>query len=336
MRACWLLAACILAACADASLAPDPGQLEFTTLSAGKDHSCGTVAGGDVYCWGSTAGGLLGMSSDTTAEPIPRRILLGPIRVTSVSAGNGISCARTTEGLALCWGGGETAPESPAGSDTLAAVVAGEFACGLTTARDAQCWTSPSGVAATISAPGPMTALAIGGMACGLLVDGSVACWGPSEPTASTVTGASSIVSVAAGRAHGCGVTTDGTVLCWGANESGQLGDNTHTPHAEAAPAAFPGTATAVAAAADYTCATTPTGEVWCWGNIPWLGQTFSFPVRAGLGLHLTALSLGATHACALDAANGTPYCWGQNAWGQLGNGTATPTTEPVIVDGSR
>jgi alpha-tubulin suppressor-like RCC1 family protein len=333
MRPRWLLAVCLVAGCADASLAPDPGQLGFTTLSAGKDHSCGTV-GSDVYCWGSTAGGLLGVSSDTTAEPLPRRVLLGPIRATAVAAGDGISCVLTTEKRALCWGDGDAAARPASGADSMTAIAVGNFACGLSGSGAAQCWSAPGGAATTVTAATAFSAIAVGGMACGVTTDSTVACWEPSTPTASAVGGAASIIAVAAGRAHACAINVGGTVLCWGANESGQLGDNTHASHAGAEPAGFAGTAVAVSAADDYTCVTTSSGEVWCWGAIPWLGQSFSFLVRAGVGFHLTAVSLGATHACALDVNDATPYCWGQNTWGQLGDGTATSTTEPTLVDG--
>ena len=45
-------------------------------------------------------------------------------------------------------------------------------------------------------------------------------------------------------------------------------------------------------------------------------------------------LSLGGTHSCGLDSA-GTTYCWGNNAHGQTGNGSArryTLTASPVAV----
>ena len=45
----------------------------------------------------------------------------------------------------------------------------------------------------------------------------------------------------------------------------------------------------------------------------------------------VTALVAGQSHACALRAS-GTVDCWGENAQGQLGNGTTTRSTTPVRV----
>ncbi len=45
-------------------------------------------------------------------------------------------------------------------------------------------------------------------------------------------------------------------------------------------------------------------------------------------------LALGSTHSCAL-LDDGSTKCWGQNNWGQLGNGTFTDSLVPVTVTGS-
>jgi alpha-tubulin suppressor-like RCC1 family protein len=44
-------------------------------------------------------------------------------------------------------------------------------------------------------------------------------------------------------------------------------------------------------------------------------------------------ISAGWRHACA-RLGDGTVRCWGQNANGQLGNGTTTQSTVPVQVSG--
>jgi alpha-tubulin suppressor-like RCC1 family protein len=45
------------------------------------------------------------------------------------------------------------------------------------------------------------------------------------------------------------------------------------------------------------------------------------------------AISAGAVHTCAV-AVDGDVYCWGQNTYGQLGDGGTTDQPQPVAVVG--
>src|SRR5438034_1267508 len=76
---------------------------KFAKLSAGSFHSCGVVAGGDGYCWGSNFNGELG---DGTGANSPTPVLIaGGLSFGAVSAfGRYHSCGFTAAGVAYCWG----------------------------------------------------------------------------------------------------------------------------------------------------------------------------------------------------------------------------------------
>jgi alpha-tubulin suppressor-like RCC1 family protein len=54
-------------------------------------------------------------------------------------------------------------------------------------------------------------------------------------------------------------------------------------------------------------------------------------PIPVGTGLGFVRLALGGAHTCAL-LSDGTAFCWGNNASGQLGDGTTTNRDMPVPV----
>ncbi len=88
--------------------------------------------------------------------------------------------------------------------------------------------------------------------------------------------------------------------------------------------------ATAITADQQGVCALLATGEVDCWGSNSYgeLGSgspdTYSSaPVPVSGITNTTAISAGGTTAGALLATGGVD-CWGENANGQLGNGTTT------------
>jgi alpha-tubulin suppressor-like RCC1 family protein len=93
-----------------------------------------------------------------------------------------------------------------------------------------------------------------------------------------------------------CAVTSAGAAVCWGVNFSGEIGDGTTTPRLT--PVDVHGLGSGVATIATSTC---PPGD-------------------------------GGPHTCAI--ANGTLACWGNNASGQLGDGTTSPRTIPGPVHG--
>jgi hypothetical protein len=96
-----------------------------------------------------------------------------------------------------------------------------------------------------------------------------------------------------------------------------------------------------VSAGGAHTCGVTTDRRTYCWGNngAGQLGDgTFGFsrlvPTLIAGGLQFRHVSTGASHTCGV-ARNSRLYCWGGNAYGELGDGTAPYNQlEPVAVAG--
>ena len=54
-------------------------------------------------------------------------------------------------------------------------------------------------------------------------------------------------------------------------------------------------------------------------------------PVAVSGGIEFGLLGAGFDQACGV-AANGRAWCWGDNLWGELGNGTTNNSAVPVRV----
>ncbi len=157
--------------------------------------------------------------------------------------------------------------------------------------------------------------------------------------------------ALATGTQFGCVAKTDGTAWCWGDNADGQLGNNTKTQSSTPVQVKGPGGsgnltgAIDVAAGGTFTCAVKTDGTVWCWGrndrgqlgNNTTTDQLTPVQVKGpgGTGTLTAVADLGAgqKHTCAAKT-DGTAWCWGDNAKGQLGDNTTTERPAPVQVNG--
>jgi len=80
------------------------GELTFSAITAGEAHSCGITATGEAYCWGSNAGGRLGIGTTDLQSLVPAAVA-GGLLFRSIDVGDH-SCAVTTTNEVYCWGPG--------------------------------------------------------------------------------------------------------------------------------------------------------------------------------------------------------------------------------------
>jgi alpha-tubulin suppressor-like RCC1 family protein len=299
-------------------------------VSAGYYHACALLSGGGVKCWGYNGSGQLG-DGTTTERRAPVDVSGLSSGVTALAAGGYHTCALLAGGGVKCWGANGT----------------GQLGDGSTSQHN-----TPEDVKDLESGAIGLTAGAL--HTCALLESGGVKCWGfngsgqlgdgtianRSKPT--DVDGLTSgATTVAAGYAHTCAALAAGGAKCWGYNLYGQLGDGTNTDSLTPVPVS--GLTTGVAALAaggNHTCGRLTGGGLKCWGynEDGQLGDgtttDSSTPVDVG-GLTSGAASVtaGGRHTCAgLESAG--VKCWGNNDYGQLGDGTHTLSSTPVYVNG--
>jgi alpha-tubulin suppressor-like RCC1 family protein len=153
----------------------------------------------------------------------------------------------------------------------------------------------------------------------------------------------SGVVDISTYYQSSCAVLADGTARCWGANERGQLGDGTMTDRETPVPVMGLTGVTSISAGTDSTCAVTSAGTIKCWGDNTGrkLGAVTADPTNSNAYipspvpldvLHpssgVKAVGVGDGHACAI-LTSGALECWGDNTFGQCGNGDLSTATIP-------
>lgn len=199
----------------------------FTTLRAGNESSCGLVATGDLYCWGSE----VAENDANTPRVVQSGLGLTDIALAGGSVGRTLVCGQRAAAAAYCarYEPNPRLPRPPVavynipGLRPAGGVTVGGTELGLI---DPFAQVFPRGIVVHV---------------CALDTPGQVWCWGTSDWPANgigqlgdgttnerlapaPVIMLGNVASLSAGGAHTCALTRDATIYCWGANNRGQLG----------------------------------------------------------------------------------------------------------------
>jgi alpha-tubulin suppressor-like RCC1 family protein len=342
----------------------------WSEIAAGQLFACGITTAGQLRCWGNNSSGELG-DGTTATRAVPGAVLLDGVDATNwkhVYASLQQACAVTTEGRAYCWGansrgqigdavGRSTKPIEIAGHTWEVLATGVLHTCGVATDHTLWClggdgYGELGDGGSSTTAPvriGTKTYSAVDvgfNFTCMIDSTGSVECAGDNlygglgvgdviSRNAPAPVG-SGFSKIATGTTHACATKTDNTVSCWGANYYGQLGignftDATTQSPVRAGKLAMTGFGT--------SCTIDPqSAQMFCWGGNAY-GQvgngtkTAGQPTPAGISALLWETgSSGFKHTCGVQLSSKIMYCWGDNAFGQLGNNTMMEKLDPTTA----
>ncbi len=226
------------------------GGLEFSSISAGSNSTCGTTSSG-MHCWGSL------MNRAPTPQLVSKFNAYN-----TVTVGADHACTLWPAGSIVqvhCWGLNRFGQLGMAiqGGDVEFANTSdfSDRAIRVTTEASFTCVEQQTG-----------TVECAGLNQFGQLGNGQSGAY-TSTGTPQTVGGGMPLYGVTTGSSHTCALSGPGDAFCWGSGSSGKLGNggvaNVSTP----TPVAGGLTYRAIAAGGEHTCAIGTDNIIYCWGG---------------------------------------------------------------------
>jgi cysteine-rich repeat protein len=307
-------------------------------IEAGENGMCLITDAGVRFCW-SEATGRLGIADDIQSTFEPVTFPSPPVSIDwDIEGTQAAACAALTDGSVACWGNGQTISTGSTATvrglliDTNSMYLEPTVVGGFTTARE----------------------VAMGDELACVRTDTDVQCWGdnPDGQLGNGTTGVGSQVPVvvsALGAVDEIGVgefqacaRTGGVIDCWGEGTSGQLGNGGTVD--QDVPTRVSGITDAVQfdLGEEYGCARTASNQVFCWGDGD-NGQqgdganadNLTPAAVEGLPAGGTIEDIACSDQTACALVDGEVWCWGDDAFGNLGQGTTgTDSNVPVQVLG--
>lgn len=309
-------------------------------ISAGCSHSLGLKHDGTVWAWGSNDQGELGDGTTVDRyEPVRVNNLES---IVAISAGNRISLALKSDGTVWAWGDNR---RGMLGDGTL---------------ESKSCPIRVTGLNGIVSL-GEMNTFALSD-------DGSVWAWGYNvfvdkgseiiggaagddsqtrfHTTPFKVTWLSDVESISSGASHILYLKKDGSVRAWGNNMYGQFGNGARSGWLEYTNSPVQvnvGYASAISTGAFSSVILKDDGSVWVCGKAPGSnvvdmagGEGIPAPALVNGLNNIVGIGAGEEHIVALGN-DGSLWAWGNNNYGQLGDGTTSSKSNPVkIISGHR
>ena len=151
----------------------------------------------------------------------------------------------------------------------------------------------------------------------------------------------SGIATVAVGSEHSCAASASGELFCWGEREA-QPQPGSYDVLTPTLVTGVPSPVVKVVAAGSTTAVLMTNQKMKVWhAHLHEIDALFVTEEQADAALnndldlfgpHITDIALGNSFGCMIKG--GEAYCWGENSYGQLGDGTMRDRAKPTRVSG--